>query len=150
MRSTKSLNFILFIIFIAMLALFGGSPAMSNQVIEIKWEWLAGRTIETKLLIDVTKISKVSKGVFGIGASPSIADTLPDATDVVASVVSGSERLIGKSISLRIPGVEANKLKVGEHAALALVNSNTICVCVSAVPTNTQEIESWLNKWDCK
>ena len=123
---------------------------MSNQIIEIKWEWPAGRAIETKLLINVTKISKASKGFFGIGASPSMANTLPDATDVVASVASGPENLMGKTISIRIPGVEANKLKVGEHAALALVNSNTICVCVSAVPTDTHEIESWFNKWNCK
>jgi len=124
---------------------------MSNQTLEIKWEWPAGRQIETKLLADIKKISKASKGLFGIGASPSMANALPDATDVVASVVSGPENLVGKDLSMRIPGVEADKLKVGEHAAIGLVENNTIGICVSAAPTaDTHALKDWLNRWNCE
>jgi len=121
---------------------------MSDQIIEVKWEWPAGRQMETKILINVKKISKASRGFFGIGASPSLADAIPEATDVVATVIAGQENLIGKTISMRVPGVEANKLKVGEPAAVALVNSN-ISICVSAAPTDKGELDNWFNKWSC-
>lgn len=103
---------------------------MSDQAIELKWEWPAGRHIEAKMLIDVQKMSKASKGFFGIGASSSLANALPDATDVVGTVLTGPDRLMGKRISMRIPDVEAQKLKLGEHAGIGLVGGNTICVCV--------------------
>jgi hypothetical protein len=148
MKSKISLTFKFFIFFIATMAFFGGRLAMSDQDIEIKWEWPAGRQIETKLLINIKKISKASTGFFGIGASPSLANALPDATDVVASVIFGQENLIGKTISMRMPGVEANKLKVGEPAAVALV-SNNICICVSAAPRDTHDLEDWFQKWSC-
>lgn len=149
MKLISLLTFKVFIFFIAIAAFFGGHVAMSNQDIEIQWEWLAGRQIETKLLVEVKKISKASTGFFGIGASPSLANALSDATNVVATVVSGQENLNGKTISMRIPGVEANKLKAGHLGAVALI-SNNICVCVSATPTDKYELEKWLSKWSCQ
>jgi len=121
---------------------------MSDQIIEVKWEWPAGRQMETKILINVKKISKASTGFFGIGASPSLADAIPEATDVIATVIAGQENLIGKTISMRVPGVEADKLKVGGPAAVALVE-NTISICVSAVPPDKGELDNWFNKWNC-
>lgn len=150
MKHTTSLMIRLFIIFIAIAALFGARLSMSNQIIEVKWEWLSDRAIENKLLVKVEEVSKVSKGFFGIRASPSMADTLPEATDVIVSVVSGSEKLMGKTISVRMPGVEANKLKVGEYAAFALLNDDSICVCVSVVPKDMGAVNNWLENWNCK
>lgn len=121
---------------------------MSDQNIKIEWEWPAGRQLESKLLVKIIKISKASTGFLGIGASPSMANAIPEATDVVASVISGQENLIGKTISMRIPGIEASKLKVDQPAAIALVNNN-ICICVSVSPTNTQDVASWFNNWSC-
>ncbi|WP_288053585.1 hypothetical protein [Methylobacter sp.] len=151
MNSTTSVIFGFCMIFIATMAFSGGCSAMSTQPLEIKWEWPAGRQMETKLLINIKKISKASKGLFGIGASPSMANALPDATDVSASIESGQENLVGRELSIRIPGMEAQKLKVGEHAAIGLVEGNTIGICVSAAPTaDKQELANWFNQWRCE
>lgn len=121
---------------------------MSDQHIDIEWEWPAGRQLESKMLINVTQMSKASKGFLGMGASPSLANALPDATIVIGSVMSGSEQLIGKTISIRLPGVEAKKLKLGEPAAVALIGSS-VCICVAAKPADTGEVSAWFNGWNC-
>lgn len=148
MKPKASLNLKFLVFFIAAMAFFGGRTVMSAQIIKITWEWPAGRQLETKLLINIDKISKASTGFFGIRASPSMADAIPDATEVVATVISGQEDLVGKIISMRIPGVEAKKLKVGEPAAIALVDNN-ISICVSAAPPNKHELENWFSTWNC-
>jgi hypothetical protein len=57
---------------------------------------------------------------------------------------------MGKTVSLRVPGAEANKLKAGEPAAIALVSGNSICVCVAAAPiTETSALKRWLDGWNC-
>jgi hypothetical protein len=135
---------------IAALLICTGSIAMSNQAIELHWEWLAGRPMETKVLVKVDSIAKVSKGLFGMGASPSVASALPDPKDLEVSVISGPGQLVGQRLRLRLPGVEAGKLTVGAHAALGLITNNTVCSCVAAVPTtNPQEEVAWLAQWSC-
>lgn len=85
------------------------------------------------------------------GGAPSLANSLPDAKDVEASAISGPESLIRQKISLRLPGIEADKLKVGEYAAFGFINGNTICICVAKVPTNTlDDAIIWLSQWDCQ
>ncbi|MCX7113496.1 MAG: hypothetical protein NTX45_26035 [Proteobacteria bacterium] len=148
-RNCKPQGF--FILSITLLALCGVTTAMANEYLKLKWEWPAGRQIETKILANVQGIEKVSKGFFGIGDSPSLADSLPDAKDVVVAVISGSEALVGQTLTLRVPGMEADKLKVGGHAALGLINNNSVCVCVSVVPVkNPDEIKTWFNQWICQ
>lgn len=123
---------------------------MSNHAIELKWEWPAGRKVETKLLMRVENIALASKGFLGLGASPSIVAALPEATDVSAQVVLGPEAMLGKKISVRLPGLEARKLKKDQFAAVGLVAGNALAVCVEHVPV--QELEparSWLQQWNC-
>lgn len=124
---------------------------MSNRTIELHWEWLAGRKMETKVLVKVENIAKVSKGLFGIGGSPSNADALPDPRDLEAAVISGQEEMIGRRIRIRLPGMEANKLTVGDHAALGLISGNSVCSCVAPVPVKTPEAEqTWFAQWSCQ
>ncbi len=123
---------------------------MSIKSIDIKWEWPATRSVESKMLVKIEKIDKASKGFFGIGASPSLAAALPDATDVLASVVSGPTHFVGKLLALQLPGMEAAKLKVGERAAIGLIENNTISICLAAVPADTADMATWLANWNCK
>jgi hypothetical protein len=128
----------------------GGSFAMGSKVPALKWEWPAGRAVETKLLVQVRSISKASKGFLGIGASPSFADALPDATDIVASVVAGPAALLGSTVSLRVPGAEVKTLAQDRYAALGLVNNDTICTCIAAAPTdNLADAQTWLRDKAC-
>jgi len=53
---------------------------MASSTGDLKWEWPAGRAIGTQLLVQVEAIQPVSRALFGIKASPSMADALPDAT----------------------------------------------------------------------
>jgi hypothetical protein len=128
----------------------GGSFAMGSKVPALKWEWPAGRPVETKLLVQVRSISKASKGFLGIGASPSFADSLPDATDIVATVVAGPSALVGSTVSLRVPGAEVKSLVQDRFAALGLVSDNTICTCIAEAPTNNlAEAQTWLRDKAC-
>lgn len=119
---------------------------MPKAVIKVKWEWLANRTVDHKVLVLVQGLSKASKGILNIRTSPSMAAALPDATDVVGSVLLGPEQLVGKTLSVRMPGVESQRLKMGRYAALAMVGSDPVCVCVSALPENV-EAEKWIESW---
>lgn len=124
---------------------------MSNQEIRLKWEWPAGRQIEAKVLVKVDDIAKVSKGLLGIGASPSLADALPDPRDVTVSVISGPQALTGRKLTLRLPAMESDKLKVDGHAAFGLIENNAVCVCVAAAPaTNSEEEKTWFQQWSCR
>ena len=124
---------------------------MASDNIDLKWEWPAGRKIESRLLVRVESIAPASRGLFGIKASPSMADTLPDATDVVAVVEVGPESLAGRKTTLRLPGVEAKKLGAGTRAAFGLVELNRTCVCVEQVPPlNADEARRWIAAWQCR
>ena len=121
---------------------------MSNSVIECKWEWPAGRKVETKLLLRVEKIATASKGWFGMAASPSLA--LPEATDVQALVLVGPDTMQGKLLKLQMPGMEARKLGQGKLAAAGLLTGNAVVVCIASSPA--QEIapaQTWLTSWNC-
>ena len=124
---------------------------MSNQTIELKWEWPAGRKIETKLLLRVEKIKPASKGLFGIGASPSLANALPEATDVSAQVLTGPDAMVGKTVEIQLPGLEARKLVKGEMAALGLLQNKALAVCIDHVPKQDMEpAQQWLQQWNCQ
>ncbi|QDF98090.1 hypothetical protein CJ010_16875 [Azoarcus sp. DD4] len=132
-------------------AISGGFLPMSAQTVEFKWEWPAGRPVGTRILVKVGKVAKASKGFFGIGASPSLADALPDATDVTATVLAGPAALVGKSVLLRLPGMEAAKLKAGELAGFGLIEDGGLCICVAAAPSqDAAAAGNWLAGWTCQ
>ncbi|WP_148268757.1 hypothetical protein [Azoarcus olearius] len=124
---------------------------MSAHSFAPKWEWPAGRQVETRLLVKVDKIAKASKGFLGIGASPSLADALPDATDVSVTVVAGPAPLAGKAAVLGMPGMEAAKLKAGALAGVGLIEGGALFVCVAAAPSqDAAAAQKWLESWRCE
>lgn len=124
---------------------------MMNRKTKIEWEWPAGRTVESKCLVTITKITQASRGFLGIGQSPSLANALPDATDVEATVVSGHPQQEGAMLTLRLPGVEAAKLAVGRYAGLGLIGDGTVCVCVAQIPAkDRKDAQAWLESWICQ
>lgn len=132
-------------------AISGGFSQMSAQTLALKWEWPAGRQVDSKILVKVGKIAKASKGFLGIGASPSLADALPDATDVTATVVAGPDALVGKTVTLGLPGMEAAKLKAGELAGFGLLANGALCICVAAAPSqDAAQAGTWLEGWSCR
>lgn len=136
--------------FFLFLTFFYSGSTMADQLLEIKWEWAAGRQSDSKILVQIDKLSKPSKGFLGIGASPSLANSLPDATDVIATVIQGGEGLNGRTISIRLPGIEANKLEKNGKAGFALIGSD-VCICVASVPDAAiQKLDDFLDNMKCQ
>lgn len=124
---------------------------MSNQMIEVKWEWPAGRKIETKLLLRIEKIKPASKGLFNSLGSPSLANALPEATDISAKVLNGPEAMVGKIFDVQVPGLEARKLVAGEMAAIGLLQNMTVAICIDHAPKqNLEQNQQWLKQWSCQ
>jgi len=123
---------------------------MASSGIDLKWEWPAGRTIETGVLVLVERVRPAPKGLFGMRASPSMADALPDAMDVTVVVDEQSGVHAGRTVKVRLPGVEAQKLVPGGRAALGLIESGRVCACVQAAPAATiEELRRWISGWKC-
>jgi hypothetical protein len=115
---------------------------------DLIWEWPAGRPVQQKLLVKVGKVEKASTGFLGIGASPSMADSLPDAMDATVQVIGGDAALMGQTLRIRLPGLEAKKLTQATTAAFGLLQGKT-CVCVASLPQGVSEPEAWLKQWTC-
>lgn len=138
----------------AVLITHTGCKAMSDKAVEMKWEWPAGRPVASKLLLQVDALEKASSGWFGFGRSPSLADNLPDAHTLQASVVAGPPAWQGRQVTISLPGPEAKKLTVGTRAGLALTSpldaKHPVVICVAAAPTAGQSAEQWLENWTCE
>ncbi|MGH9887935.1 MAG: hypothetical protein ACREBE_20550 [bacterium] len=128
---------------------FLGCRSMSGNKLDLQWEWPAGRQAESRLLVQVDSIAKASKGVLEIGRSPSMANNLPDATDVTGTVTAGPEGFVNRTVRLRLPGVEAAKLVGGAPAGFGLVGESTV-VCVAPAPSRDPATNNkWLTDWSC-
>jgi len=123
---------------------------MASSNLELKWEWPAGRTGEIAALVKVQSIKPASKGFFGILASPSMANALPEATDVSFIFDAQGQPNAGQIATVRLPGVEARKLEVGSWAAFGLLESGRVCICVQAAPKiSVEELRRWIVGWKC-
>ncbi len=121
---------------------------MFAKPFDLTWEWPAGRMAQQKLLVKTIKVEKASSGLFGIGASPSMAHALPDATDVTVQVIDGPAPWTGQTLRIQLPGVEAQKLARAPMAGLGLLN-NTTCICLTQVPEVVHDTADWFKHWAC-
>lgn len=123
---------------------------MAADTLELQWEWPAGRAIASAVLVKVESVRPAAKGLFGILGSPSIANALPEATEVRAVVDGQDARFAGREITLRLPGVEARKLAAGGWAAFGLLADAQVCACVQAAPVGDAEaLRRWVAGWKC-
>jgi hypothetical protein len=135
----------------ATLGIAGELSVANSKYIGIAWEWPAGRNLESKILVYVREVSLAPTGLLGVQASPSLAGSLPQATNIVAYVATGPKDLQGQIISMRVPGEVAKGLLVGDKAAIALINGNKVGICLAATAlTDSQAIGAWFEGWKCK
>lgn len=124
---------------------------MASSTVNLKWEWPAGRPLAQTLLVRVDAVESAPRGLFGVLTSPSLADALPEATDVKATVDAQSPHLPGRQVLLRLPGVEAHKLKPGDWAAFGFVVADSVCACVAPSPARSEaEARRWLGEAPCR
>ncbi len=112
---------------------------MSNYL-ELKWEWPVNRNIESKVLVKIDSLEKVSSGFFSIGKSPSIANNLPDPYTVKGTVLKSTSSFEEKAIQLIAPKLEIENIQKGKVAMLGLVDSKT-CVCIVAVDDQNTNLD---------
>lgn len=125
------------------------------QSIHLKWQWPAGRHPDLKILIRVDTIRKESGGLFGIRKFESMGEHLPDATEVIGTVVLGGDDLRGKTLRLRAPRAELKDVATGHTAGVGIIKSangsGDICICVRGAPENlgADALKSWLDQMSC-
>jgi hypothetical protein len=117
---------------------------------QLTWEWPTKRAMEGKALVQINHSAPASTGWFGLRASPSMADALPEATDLTGVVLTGPSGWEGRTIALRLPGLDARKLEVGKPAAWGLLKNNTTCICVAPTPPlKDDQLRAWFDNWSC-
>lgn len=100
--------------------------------IEFKWEWLADRAIEQKMVVRIDGVKPQKSGFFNFKKSPSFAGNVPEPITVKGTIVKVGSSLNGKSVELVAPQPEVGDLSAGDYAMFGLV-SETTCVCVVSV-----------------
>jgi hypothetical protein len=99
----------------------------------LAWQWPAGRSIDIRLLVRIERVAPIRRGLFGrIGNSPSLAGSLPDPHEILATVVSGPPAFQDHRVSLRAPGAETSGLIPGRVATLGIIEDGRVCICISA------------------
>ena len=96
----------------------------------LRWEWRANRAIVSTISGTLMSVEKESSGWFGIRASPSMADSMPD--PVVATITTKPTAESDAKVStytLRLPKKELEPLVVGDLLLLEMINPTT-CVGV--------------------
>jgi hypothetical protein len=102
--------------------------ANDGRNLQLAWEWPSGRPASSTLLISVTDIKKQKKGWFGLWRSPSIANNLPDATEIRGKPV--SETTFSEVVVV-VPGPELPAgLRIGDQVELSLLEGNK-CIAIT-------------------
>jgi hypothetical protein len=125
----------------------GAVMAGSKNILTLAWQW--GGLAEHRILARVDRVEKEGGGLFGILRSPSMADSLPDARLVHASIVAGGEA--GQEVVLRIPDRELPPTRAGDLLAVGYTADNR-AICVERPPAGLAEdaLQSWLGGWRCE
>ncbi len=124
-------------IFVLLITLLTGGCAMSADI-ELKWEWPAERKPTDRILIKVENIKNKSSGFFAIGASPSLAENVPDPVIITGKIVHGDEFTDGKSLQVTAPKLEVESLKASSYAVVGMIEKN-VCICI--VPVDSPDID---------
>jgi hypothetical protein len=124
---------------------------MASGTLYLAWEWPAERAVTSKLVIRISNIKAHSTGWFGIGRSPSIAGVQPDPTDISGEIILGPASLNGREVSLTVPKVKAQTLKVGNLGLLGVVDDGKTVICVEEVPDLAGvELNDWVRQKVCQ
>jgi hypothetical protein len=128
-----------------------GAFSMSSPPPELLvWQGAADRKPTRFLALRVDAVRKESGGLFGIGRSPSLAGSMPDARVVDGQAVSAEGKAV--SIQLRAPGGELPAgLAQGGRLALGLVDAtHVICMWVPPDSVTDADLPAWAAQLSCR
>lgn len=122
--------------------------APGSDHVEYQWQFPAGRTPSAWSIVEVSGIHRKSRGLFGIGRSPSIAGNLPDAHTIAGTAIAGENS--GTAVSLDLPGPEANRIGSSAHVALGVVDDGVV-ICLQPVPSDVAPADrlAWAEETGC-
>ena len=123
---------------IAYLMLILGGCGVSAEI-TLKWEWPADRSADSKLMIEVVKVTEEGDGLFGLKRSPSLVDNVPDPVTVHGIIVKQRSELDRKTVTVLLPKLELNNIKAQQFAVLGIVG-NTTCICIKPIPSADTDI----------
>jgi hypothetical protein len=133
--------------------LFGEEPfAMADPVTRLGWEWRAERALEQRVGVRLTRVKRESGGLFGIGRSPSLGGSLPDAQVVRADVLAVDRpgpAEVGNTIEFRIPKFELKGAESGTLVAIGIIGQNVVCLAPAAAGVAASSFGSWLSEAPC-
>lgn len=125
---------------------------MADLNLEMGWEWRAERELEQRLGLRLIQIKQEGNGLFGIGRSPSLAGSLPEAQRVQADVIAldrpGTAK-IGTKITFRIPKIELRGAKEGAFVAVGIIGQNVVCLALAPDVVNEALLASWISEAPC-
>lgn len=125
---------------------------MADLNVQMGWEWRSERLLEQRLGLRLIQIKDEGKGLFGIGRSPSLAGSLPDAQRVQADVIV-SDRLgkvkIGTKITFRIPKLELRGAREGALVAVGIIGQNVVCLEPAPESVSEASLASWISDAPC-
>lgn len=126
-----------------------GEMAMSTEDINLTWEWPAGRMPDYKIMINVHDVKSVSRGIFGLRNSPSIANHFPDPV-ILRGVVLAPDGVKDKTVTIWMPRIEVRDVKAGDNVGLGLIGTD-VCICVAQSPEHLKKeaFAVWLEQMSC-
>lgn len=126
--------------------------AMANPSVQLGWEWRAERALEQRAGLRLTRIESEGSGWFGIGRSPSLGGSLPDARRVQAEVLAvdrPGQASIGTDIGFRIPKLELKGAKAGALVAIGIVGENVVCFAPAPSELTEASLADWISEAPC-
>jgi len=140
-------------IVLTMFNLFKEEPfAMANPITQMGWEWRAERTLEQRAGLRLIQIKKEGDGLFGIGRSPALGGSLPEAQSVQAEVLvvdQPGRAKIGTIIRFRIPKVELKGATEGAFVVIGIIGQNAVCFVPAPTEVTESSLANWLPKASC-
>lgn len=117
------------------------------------WEWRSGRALEQGLGLKIIKIKSEGGGLFGIGRSPSLAGSIPDARRVQADVVVldkvGAVK-VGDRVTFRIPKIELKGANEGALAVVGTIGQKAVCFVPAPKTVSEESLADWMSVASCE
>ncbi|WP_295392084.1 hypothetical protein [uncultured Thiodictyon sp.] len=125
---------------------------MADPLVQLGWEWRAERALEQRAGLRLIQIKKEGNGLFGIGRSPSLGGSLPDAQRVQAEIIA-VDRLgraeAGTRIGFRIPKRELRGAKEGALVAIGMIGQDVVCFVPAPAQITETSLASWISEAHC-
>jgi hypothetical protein len=126
--------------------------AMADPLVQLGWEWRAERPLEQRVGLRLVKIEKEGGGLFGLGRSPSLGGSLPDAQRVQADVLAidhPGQAVVGGKIAFRIPKVELRGASEGALVAVGIIGRSVVCLAPAPAEVTEDLLAGWLSEAPC-